>query len=153
MADAERTLIILKPDAIQRALIGELTHRFERRGLRIVGLKLIQVSEDLAKTHYAEHEGKPFYPGLIDYITSGPVVVMAAEGPDAIQVVRNTVGATRPAEAATGSIRADYGLMVGRNLIHASDSGESASRELDLWFEDDELLDYQRDVDRWILED
>src|SRR3972149_2957643 len=109
----ERSLVILKPDAVQRGVIGEITARFERRGLKIVALKLVAVSEALARKHYAIHEGKPFYPGLIQYITSGPVVVMAVEGPAAITVVRATVGATRPAEATPGSIRADYGLMVG----------------------------------------
>lgn len=148
----ERTLIILKPDAIQRALVGELIARFERRGLKLTGLKLIQVPEALARTHYAEHEGKPFHPGLIAYITSGPVVVLAAEGPDAVAAVRATVGVTRPVDAGPGTIRADFGLMVGRNLIHASDSAESAARELALWFRADELVDYSRDVDRWILE-
>jgi nucleoside-diphosphate kinase len=143
-ASVERTLIILKPDAVQRALCGELITRFERRGLRIVGLKLVRVDDNLAGRHYAEHEGKPFYPGLIEYITSGPVVVMAAEGPDAIAIVRATVGVTRPGEATPGSIRADYGLMVGRNLIHASDGQESAARELALWFRPDELLEYTR---------
>jgi nucleoside-diphosphate kinase len=152
MNEFERTLIILKPDAIQRALCGEIVARFERRGLKIVGLKLIQVPEDLARAHYAEHEGKPFYPGLIDYITSGPVVVMAAEGPAAVKAVRATVGQTNPVEASPGSIRAELGLSIGRNLIHASDSAESAGRELDLWFQTEELLDYPRDMDRWILE-
>lgn len=149
----ERTLIILKPDAVQRSLVSEIVGRFERRGLKIVGLKLVQVGEDLARRHYAIHEGKPFYAGLIGYITSGPVVVMAVEGPDAIAVVRATVGATRPAEATPGSIRADYGLAVGRNLVHASDGPETARTELALWFGDGELVDYARDVDRWIVED
>lgn len=149
----ERTLIILKPDAVQRSLAGEIIARFERRGLKIVGLKLVQVGEDLARRHYAIHEGKPFYAGLITYITSGPVVVMAVEGPDAIAVVRATVGATRPVEATPGSIRADYGLAVGRNLVHASDGPETARSELALWFRDGELVDYGRVVDPWIVED
>lgn len=148
----ERTFVMFKPDAIQRALVGELLGRFERRGLRLAGLKLVSVAEPLARKHYAEHEGQPFHAGLIQYITSGPVVVAAVEGPDAVAVVRQTVGATRPAEAAPGTIRADYGLMVGRNLIHASDSSASAARELDLWFQPDELVTYVRDVDKWILE-
>ncbi len=148
----ERTLIILKPDAVQRALVGPLLTRFEQRGLKLVGLKLLQVTEGLARQHYAVHEGKPFFAGLIDYITSGPVVVMAAEGPNAIAVVRATVGATRPHEAAPGSIRADYGLMVGRNLVHASDGPETAAEELALWFAPGELVDYGRALDRWILE-
>jgi len=148
----ERTLIVLKPDAVQRALAGELVARFERRGLKVVGLKLVAVDEALARRHYAEHEGKPFFDGLIAYITSGPVVVMALEGPDAVAASRATVGATRPAEAATGSIRADFGLMVGRNLVHASDQPETAARELALWFGPGELVDYRRELDRWILE-
>jgi nucleoside-diphosphate kinase len=152
MSEMERTLTILKPDAVQRGLCGELLARFERRGLKIVGLKLIQVPQALAEEHYAEHAGRPFYPGLIEYITSGPVVVFALQGPDAVVVVRSTVGSTRPAESTPGSIRADYGLMVGRNLVHASDSTASAERELALWFGDGELVDYTRDIDRWILE-
>lgn len=148
----ERTLVILKPDAVQRMLVGQIVDRLERRGLKLVGLKLVQVDQALAEQHYAVHKGKPFYPGLIDYITSGPVVVLAAEGPDAINVVRATVGVTRPGEATPGSIRADFGLMVGRNLIHASDGPETARAELALWFAAQELVDYTRDVDRWILE-
>lgn len=148
----ERTLIILKPDAVQRGLTGELIARFERRGLKISALKLMSVSRDLAARHYAEHEGKPFYQGLIDYIVSSPVVVMAAEGPGAIAAVRQTVGSTRPAEAAPGSIRADFGLMVGRNLVHASDGPESAARELGLWFAPEDLVSYTRAIDTWILE-
>jgi nucleoside-diphosphate kinase len=117
-----------------------------------VGLKLIAVSEQLARTHYAEHEGKPFHASLIEYITSGPVVVMAVEGPEAVAVVRASVGETHPLKATPGSIRADFGLMIGRNLIHASDKPESAQRELALWFEAGELLTYGRELDRWILE-
>jgi nucleoside-diphosphate kinase len=148
----ERTLIILKPDAVQRALCGELIARFERRGLKIAGMKLLQVPYELARRHYAEHEGKPFYDGLIAYITSSPVVVIAAEGPDAIAIVRTTVGVTKPAEATPGSIRADFGLQVGRNLIHASDGPESAERELGLWFSPADLLSYERAIDQWVLE-
>ncbi len=148
----ERTLVILKPDAVQRALIGQLTSRFEQRGLKIVGLKMLTAGEPLARKHYALHKGKPFYEGLIDYITSGPVVIMALDGPDAIAVVRATVGETRPAEATPGSIRADYSLMVGRNLIHASDGPETAREELALWFDEGDLVEYTRDMDRWILE-
>lgn len=148
----ERTLIILKPDAVQRGLVGELIARFERRGLKISGLKLMSVAPELARRHYAEHEGKPFFAGLIDYITSSPVVVMAVDGPGAIAVVRTTVGVTRPAEATPGSIRADFGLMVGRNLVHASDGPEAAARELSLWFDAGDIVDYQRAIDAWILE-
>lgn len=149
----ERTLIILKPDAVQRALVGELILRLERRGLRISGLKLLQVTEALATEHYHEHVGKGFFPGLVAYITSAPVVVMAVDGPGAIALVRTTVGVTKPAEAAPGTIRADFGLEIGRNLIHASANAADAARELALWFAKGELIDYRRDVDRWILED
>jgi nucleoside-diphosphate kinase len=149
----ERTLILLKPDAVQRGLAGPIITRFEQRGLRIVGLKLVQVGEGLARQHYAVHEGKPFFPGLIAYITSGPVVAMAVAGPNAIAVVRATVGSTRPHEAAPGSIRADYGLTVGRNLVHASDSPANAAQELALWFTAGELLDYTRAIDPWILDE
>jgi nucleoside-diphosphate kinase len=148
----ERTLVLLKPDAVQRALVGELGSRFERRGLKLVAMRLMAVPEELAREHYSVHEGKPFYDGLIEYITSGPVVAIALEGPDAIAVVRATVGATRPVEATPGSIRADYGLMVGRNLIHASDGPETARDELALWFGDEGFVDYERGIDRWILE-
>ena len=148
----ERTLIILKPDAVQRGLVGTLIQRFEQRGLKIIGLKLVAVSEALARRHYAVHEGRAFFDGLIGYITSAPVVVMALEGPGAIAVVRATVGATRPAEAAAGSIRADFGLSVGRNLVHASDGPDTAAEELALWFTAAELVDYRREIDSWILE-
>ena len=149
---AERTLIILKPDAVQRGLIGEVIGRLERRGLRIVALELRQIERELAERHYGEHQGKPFYAGLVDYITSGPVVTMIVEGPGAIAVVRSTVGATNPAAAAPGTIRADFGLTIGRNLIHASDGPESAAREAALFF-GERALSYRRDIDRWILED
>ena len=148
----QRTLIILKPDAVQRTLVGELITRFERRGLKLTAMKLMAVPEALARKHYAEHEGKPFYAGLITYITSGPVVVMAVDGPDAVAAVRATVGGTRPVEATPGSIRADFGLMVGRNLVHASDAPETAERELALWFAPGDIVDYGRELDRWILE-
>ena len=150
--DTQRTLVILKPDALQRLIAGELITRFERRGLKIVGLKLQAVPDALAREHYAVHEGKPFYDDLIEYITAGPVVVMALEGPDAIQVVRGTVGKTKPADATPGSIRSDYGLMMGRNLVHASDGEDTAKAELALWFGDGELVDYARVIDAWVLE-
>jgi nucleoside-diphosphate kinase len=148
----ERTLIIIKPDGVERLLIGPIITRFEQRGLKIAALKMMQVSTDLARKHYAVHEGKPFFEPLIQYITSAPVVVMVLEGPQAIQVARNTIGATRPAEAATGSIRGDLGLMVGRNLVHGSDSPENAAAEIALWFDEAEVISYERAVDRWILE-
>jgi len=148
----ERTLVIVKPDGVQRALVGPILSRLESRGLKIVGLKLVQVAPELAARHYAEHEGKPFYPGLLNYITSGPVVVMCVEGPSAVQMVRNSVGATNPLNAAPGTIRADLALEISRNLIHASDAPDTAEREVALWFLADELVTYARDVDRWILE-
>lgn len=148
----ERTLIIIKPDGVERALIGPIISRFEQRGLKIVGMKLMQVSDKLAREHYAVHEGKPFFEPLIEYITSSPVVVMVLEGPEAIQVARNTIGATKPVEATAGSIRGDFGLMVGRNLVHGSDGLETAAAEIALWFDEAELLDYGREIDRWILE-
>jgi nucleoside-diphosphate kinase len=148
----ERTLVIVKPDGVQRGLIGPILSRLEARGLKLVGLKLVAVSRGLAERHYAEHEGKPFYPGLLTYITSGPVVVLCVEGTSAVQMVRNAVGATNPLNAAPGTIRADYALDIGRNLIHASDAPETAERELALWFNEGELLDWQRETDRWIFE-
>jgi len=151
-AQEERTLVIIKPDGVQRGLIGPILGRLEARGLKIVGLKLMQVSDQLAGEHYAEHLGKPFYEGLLRYITGGPVVVLAVEGTSAVQMVRNTVGATNPLNAAPGTIRADWALDIGRNLIHASDAPATAERELALWFEPDELVTFGRDVDRWIFE-
>ncbi|NIN99027.1 MAG: nucleoside-diphosphate kinase [Anaerolineae bacterium] len=148
----ERTLVIIKPDGVQRQLMGPIITRLERRGLKIVAMKLIQVSDDLARKHYAVHEGKPFYEPLIQYITSAPVVVMVVEGPNAIEVTRSTMGATNPVSATPGTIRADYGLEIGRNLVHGSDGPETAAAEIALWFDQSEILTYQRDVDRWILE-
>jgi nucleoside-diphosphate kinase len=148
----ERTLIIIKPDGVERSLIGPIISRFEQRGLKIVGLKLLKVSDALARQHYAVHEGKPFFASLIEYITSAPVVVMALEGPQAVQIARNTIGATKPAEAAPGSIRGDFGVMIGRNLVHGSDSPENGVAEVGLWFDPAELISYERAVERWILE-
>lgn len=148
----ERTLIIVKPDAMQRGLIGAVLGRLEARGLKLVGLKLIAIDEALARRHYAEHEGKPFFTGLVSYITSSPVVVGVFEGPNAIEAVRGTVGATNPVKAAPGTIRGDFALEIGRNLIHASDSPATAEREIGLFFRDAELVGYERATDRWILE-
>jgi nucleoside-diphosphate kinase len=147
----ERTFIILKPDAVQRGLVGELLGRFERRGLKLIALRMIQVSDTLARQHYAVHEGKSFFDGLIHYITSAPVVALVVEGPNAITVVRAMVGATRPWEAAPGTIRADFGLDVGRNLVHASDGAETAASEITLWFGQD-LVEWPRSTDQWIVE-
>ncbi len=149
----ERTLILVKPDAVQRGLIGEVLGRLEARGLRIVGLRLMHVDEALARRHYAEHDGKPFFAGLVDYITSSPLVAAVLEGPDAITAARQTMGATRPTEAAPGTIRGDLGLEVGRNLVHGSDGPESAAREIALFFGEEPLPSWDRDTDRWIFED
>ena len=149
----ERTLILVKPDGLQRGLAGEIISRLESRGLRIVGLRMLQVDEALAKRHYAEHEGKPFFAGLIDYITSSPIIAAVLEGTRAIEVVRKTIGVTNPAEAGPGTIRGDLGLELGRNLIHGSDGPESAAREIALFFDESQTFDYERDVDRWIFED
>lgn len=148
----ERTLVLAKPDAVQRGLIGEIINRLERRGLRLVAAKFMPVDRTLAEKHYAVHEGKDFYTGLIEYITSAPVMAMVWEGPQAITAVRQTMGATRPTEAAPGSLRHDFGLEVGRNLTHASDGPETARQEVTLWFDDHELVEWRRDLDPWIFE-
>jgi len=148
----ERTFVIVKPDGVQRGLVGEIIARLERRGLRLAGAKFMAVSQELAETHYGIHKGKPFYEGLIEYITSAPVMAMVWEGPNAVVAVRQTMGATRPTEAAPGSVRHDFGLEVGRNITHASDSVENGKLETELWFKAEELVEWQRDVDRWIFE-
>jgi nucleoside-diphosphate kinase len=150
--DVERTLILVKPDAMQRGLAGEILARFERRGLRIVGLRLLQVDRAMAERHYGEHVGKPFFEGLVNYITSSPIVAGVLEGTDAVAAARQIMGSTRPTEAAPGTIRADFGLEVGRNLVHGSDSVESAEREIGIFFEGQELPSWSRDVDRWVFE-
>lgn len=147
----ERTLIIVKPDGVQRGLIGQIVSRFEQRGLRIIGMKFMQVPRALAEKHYAVHQGKPFYEGLVNYIISGPVVVIALEGPNAIQAARNTIGATRPNEAAAGTIRADFALTVDRNLVHGSDSPENGQIEVGNFFTGEELVSWARSADAWIL--
>jgi nucleoside-diphosphate kinase len=148
----ERTLVLVKPDGVQRGLIGEAIARFERRGLRLVAAKFIKVSNELAEAHYAEHKGKGFYESLISYITSAPVMAMVWEGPSAVAAVRQTVGSTKPVEAAPGTIRHDFALEVGRNLIHASDKPETGEREVALWFKQEELVDWSRAVDAWVFE-
>jgi len=149
----EQTLVIIKPDGVQRGLVGEIVGRLERRGLKIVALELRQIDRALAERHYGEHEGKPFYAGLVDYIVSGPVVTMVLEGPRAVEATRAAIGATRPVESAPGTIRGDLGLEVGRNLIHGSDSPESAAREVALFFGPERVLaGWRRDADRWVLE-
>ena len=148
----ERSLVLVKPDGVQRALIGEVISRLERRGLRLVAAKFIQISRELAETHYAIHKGKPFYDGLIAYIISAPVMAMVWEGPNAVAAIRQTMGSTRPTEAAPGSLRHDFALEVGRNLTHASDSVENGEKEVALWFKPEELVDWKREVDRWVFE-
>lgn len=152
MANAERTLIIVKPDAVQRGIATNVLSRFEEKGLKFVGLKLMQVPREQAETHYGVHRGKPFYEGLVNFITSGPVIVAVLEGPQAIEAVRNIMGATNPVNSAPGSIRGRWALQIGMNLIHGSDSPETAGSEIDLFFRPDELVSYQRAVDNWISE-
>jgi nucleoside-diphosphate kinase len=148
----ERTLVIVKPDGVQRGLIGDIISRLERRGLRLNAMKFMAVSRELAEKHYGVHQGKPFYEGLLQFITSSPVVVMGWEGPKAIAAVRQTVGATNPTAAAPGTVRADLGLDTGRNLIHASDSPETAAFELGLWFKPEEFVEWERVTERWAFE-
>lgn len=148
----ERTLILVKPDAMQRGLSGEILARFERRGLRMVGLRLLKVDRNMAKRHYAEHVGKPFFEGLVAYITSSPIVAAVFEGTNAVAAARQLMGSTRPTEAAPGTIRADFGLEVGRNLVHGSDSVASAKREIEIFFEGQRLASWKRDVDPWVFE-
>lgn len=148
----ERTLVIIKPDGVQRGLVGPILTRLERRGLRLAAMKLIQITPELAARHYQIHQGKPFYEALIDFITSGPVVVAVIEGQDAINTVRKTMGATNPAQAEPGTIRADYALEIGRNLVHGSDGGDTAAYEIPLFFTEAEILSYERAIDIWINE-
>jgi len=148
----ERTLVLVKPDGVQRGLIGEVIGRLERRGLRLIAAKFVRIAPAFAEEHYAVHKGKPFYDPLIAYITSSPVMAMVWEAPDAVGAVRQTLGATRPLEAAPGSLRHDFALEVGRNLVHASDSAETAALEVDLWFSKDDLVVWERAVDPWIFE-
>ena len=151
MPGIERTLVLIKPDGVQRQLVGRILDRYEERGLKIVGLKLVHVDRDMAERHYAAHRAKPFFRSLVDFIISAPLVALALDGPNAIAVVRAINGATRPHEAAPGTVRGDYALETAQNIVHASDGPETAVEELALWFSPAELLDYERDVDRWVL--
>ena len=151
--DLERTLVLVKPDGVQRGLVGTILGRLEATGMKIVGMKFMQVSEALAQRHYGEHEGKPFYEGLVSYITSAPVVALCLEGPDAIAVTRKLMGATSPNEAAPGTIRGDYGVEISRNLVHGSANAEDAAREVGLFFADEEQIEYARANDAWIASD
>jgi nucleoside-diphosphate kinase len=147
----ERTLVLVKPDGVQRGLVGEIVARFERKGLKLIGLRLLEASRALAERHYAVHAGKHFYADLVEFITSGPVAALALEGPDAVAVVRRMVGRTMPNEAEPGTIRGDLGMSGLRNLVHASDAPDTAAAELALWFEAGALLDYRRSIDTWIV--
>ncbi len=146
----ERTFIMVKPDGVQRNLIGEIVSRFEKKGYQLVAAKLMQVPQDLAEKHYAEHREKPFFQELVDFITSGPVFAMVWQGEGVIATARQMMGKTNPQEALPGTIRGDFGLTVGKNVIHGSDSPESAEREIDLWFNEDEILDYKKTGDEWL---
>jgi nucleoside-diphosphate kinase len=147
----ERTLVLIKPDGVQRLLVGRILDRYEQRGLKIVGMKLVHVDRELAEQHYAVHREKPFFQGLVDFITSAPLVAVALEGLNAIAICRAVNGATKPVDAAPGSIRGDFALEVGQNLVHASDSPENAQHELGLWFKPAELLSYDRPIDAWVV--
>jgi nucleoside-diphosphate kinase len=148
----EKTLVLVKPDGVQRGLIGEIITRLERRGLKLCGMKFMQMSRELASAHYKAHEGKPFYNGLVEYITSGPIVAMIWEGKDAIQIVRTTMGATNAGAAAPGTIRGDFAVEIGRNLVHGSDGAESAAYEGSLFFSPEERVTWDRATDIWIRE-
>ena len=145
----EKTFVFVKPDGVQRGLVGEI---MARRGLRLVASKFMAVSQELAGQHYAIHQGKPFYEGLLEYVTSAPVMAMVWEGPNAVAAVRQTMGATKPTEAAPGSVRHDFGLEIGRNITHASDSVENAQKEIEMWFTAEEIIDWNRDIDTWVFE-
>lgn len=148
----ERTFVMIKPDGVQRGLIGEIISRFEKKGLKIVAMKMLWIKRELAEEHYAEHKSKPFFNALVDYITSGPVVAMVVEGKNAISVVRTMIGKTNPAEASPGTIRGDFAMDTGRNVVHASDSPASAEREINLFFKADELFEYTKFDENWVYE-
>ncbi|MDD4334985.1 MAG: nucleoside-diphosphate kinase [Desulfotomaculaceae bacterium] len=148
----ERTYLMVKPDGVQRGLTGEIITKFEKKGFKIAALKMLQISRELAEKHYGEHVGKPFFESLVDFITSGPVVAMVVEGKDAVNAAREMMGATDPLKALPGTIRGTYGIDIGRNVIHGSDSKESAGREIALFFKEEDLWDYSREIDRWIYE-
>ena len=148
----ERTYLMVKPDGVQRGLCGEIVSRFEKKGLKLVAMKLMVIPKEVAENHYGEHKGKPFFPSLISYITSGPVLAMVWEGEDAVSVCRNMMGKTNPKESAPGTIRGDYGMQVGMNIIHGSDSVESAEREISIFFRPEELVSYDKTIHSWIDE-
>ena len=148
----ERTLILVKPDGVQRGLMGKIVHRFERRGLKLIGMKFMQMSEELANQHYAVHQERPFFNDLVSYITSGPVLAMVWEGKEAVAAARATIGSTKPVEATPGSIRGDFGMEIGRNLVHGSDSPENGVKEASLFFKPGELVSWGRTTEGWICE-
>ncbi len=148
----QKTLVLIKPDAVQRGLSGEIIARLERRGLKLAGMKMIHVTQELAHRHYGAHVDKPFFGALVSFITSSPLIAIAVEGENAVEVVRTTMGATNPVDATPGTIRGDLGLTIGMNLIHGSDSQESAETELALFFDESEIIDYERGIDDWIIE-
>jgi len=152
VAELQRTFVAIKPDGVQRGLIGEIVSRFERKGLKFVGMKFMQVTRELAENHYGEHKGKGFFEGLVSFITSGPIVAMVFEGKDAIVIARNLIGVTNPTASAPGTIRGDLALEIGRNMVHGSDSPESAKREIGIFFKDSELADWTRTSQCWITE-
>ncbi len=149
---SEQTLVLIKPDGVQRGLVGEIIHRLENRGLKLAGIKMLQMTESIAKEHYAEHLDKPFFKGLSTFMMSRPLVALALEGDNAVEIVRASMGSTNPQSAAPGTIRGDLGINIGRNLIHGSDSREAADRELKIFFGTGEILNYVRDIDGWISE-
>lgn len=148
----ERTLVLVKPDAVQRGLIGEVISRIEKTGLKLVALKMIHMDREMAGRHYAIHQGKPFFEGVVGFITSSPLVAAVFEGPNAVEVVRKTMGATDPVKAAPGTIRGDLALDIGRNAVHGSDSKENAEKEISLFFSPEEMVSYKRNVEPWIIE-
>ena len=150
--DKEKTLVLIKPDGVQRGLIGQVISKLELRGLKIVALKMLSINHELASRHYSEHIDRPFYKNLIEFIISSPVVATVFEGPDAVTLVRKTMGATNPLEASPGTIRGDMGITIDKNIIHGSDSIESADKEIALFFQPEEILTYQRNIDAWITE-
>jgi nucleoside-diphosphate kinase len=146
----EQTFLMVKPDGVQRNLVGEIVHRFEQKGFKLAGAKLMMVTEELAQNHYAEHKERPFFGELVEFITSGPVFAMVWEGENVISTARDMMGKTNPAEAAAGTVRGDYGITVGKNIIHGSDSSESAEREISLFFRKEELVSYTKQDSAWI---
>ena len=148
----EKTFLAIKPDGVQRGLVGKVISRLESKGYKLIAIKLIQVGNELAKKHYGEHKDKPFFKGLVDFITSGPIVAMVWEGKDAVGTIRKMMGKTNPLEAELGTIRGDFGIDIGRNVVHGSDSKESASREIGLFFKDEEILNWNPDIHKWVYE-